>query len=100
MGDSFETIKTLRQYSHPADFFKERLPNYVSKTGECVIQVRRAFYEIIGLPVGIHASRYREEIFGIHLMSLINALRQLESEGKVERRGRGLWIWKNGGKNE
>ena len=101
MEDGFEIIKRLREYSCPADFFKDRLPEYVKKSNDQYIQVRRAFHEILGYPVGIHASRYEEELFGVHLMSLINALRELESQGKVERRGHGVWVWKeNGGENE
>lgn len=100
MNNVAETIKNLRKYPHAADFFKDMLPSYVNETGECFIQVRRAFHELMGLPVGIHAGRYREEIFGVHLMSLINALRELEDQGKVQRRGRGVWVWKNGGKKQ
>ena len=101
ISNSIETIKTLRQYPHPADFFKDKLPEYVKKSNDQYIQVRRAFHEILGYPVGIHASRYEEELFGVHLMSLINALRELENQGKVERRGHGVWVWKeNGGENE
>jgi len=100
ISNSIETIKILRRYSHPADFFIDRLPEYASENGK-FIQVRRAFHEIMGYPVGIHAGKYQEKLFGVHLMSLINALRKLESQGKVERRGRGRWVWKgNGGENE
>jgi len=79
---------------------KDRLPEYVRESGDQYIQVRRAFHEILGYPVGIHAGRYKDSILGIHLMSLINALRELEEQGRVERKARGLWIWKeNGGEN-
>jgi len=100
MCNSAETINFLPQYrDRPADFFIDRLPAYASENGR-FIQVKRAFHEILGYPVGIHAGRYRESILGVHLMSLVNALRQLEQEGKVERRGHGIWIWKeNGGEN-
>jgi len=100
MEDGFEIIKRLREYSCPADFFKERLPEYVAKTGDQYIQVRRAFHELMGYEAGIHAGVYKEKLFGVHLMSLINALRELERQGKVQRRSQGVWIWKDGGENE
>ena len=102
VSNSIETIKRLREYSCPADFFKESLQSYVNETGEHFIQIRRTFHEILGYPAGIHAGRYRESILGVHLMSLVNALRDLEEEGRVERKGKGLWVWKekNGGENE
>jgi len=101
ISNSIEIIKTLRQYPHPADFFKDKLPEYVRESGDSFIQVRRAFHEIMGYPVGINAGKYQEKLFDVHLMSLINALRELEEQGKVERKTRGLWIWReNGGENE
>ena len=97
-GNRTETIKTLHEYSHPADFFYEKLPEYVSKHG-VFIKVKRAFHELLGYPTGIHASRYRDRIFDIHIMSLTNALRKLEREGVVEKRSQGVWIRKgNGGR--
>ena len=95
MIDNFEIIKNLRQYEHPADFFYKKLPEYVEKNGE-FIQVKRAFHEILGFPVGVHAGQYQERIFGIHIMALTNALRKLRGEGKVEMRSQGVWIWKGG----
>jgi len=100
MEDGIETIKRLRKYPHPADFFKDRLPEYVKKSNDQYIQVRRAFHEILGYPVGVHAGKYKDSIFGIHQMSLINALRQLEQEGKVERRTQGVWVWKENGEKK
>ena len=95
MLNNFEIIKNLRKYNQPADFFYERLPEYASENGN-FIKVRRAFQELLGCGVGIHADRYRDRIAGIHIMSLTNALRKLRDEGKVEMRSQGLWIWKGG----
>ncbi|MEA3485786.1 MAG: hypothetical protein U9R03_03655 [Candidatus Aerophobetes bacterium] len=96
----FEIIKDLAYYrQHPANFFYERLPEYIEENGR-FIQVKRAFHEILNYPVGIHAGRYQERIFGIHIMALTNALRQLRKEEKVEMRSQGVWVWvENDGKN-
>ena len=100
-----EIIKNLRQYSSPCEFFiKEGIPRYITKHNgdgrQLYINIRRAFHEILGYPIGIHASNYRDRIWGIHIMSFVNALRILREEGKVEQRSHGIWIWKgNGGKN-
>jgi len=98
MENSVEIIKDLRGYSHPADFFIDRLPEYANENGN-FIKVKRAFHELLGHEAGIHAGRYQNRIFGVHIMALTNALRKLREEGKVEMRSRGVWIWK-GGKND
>ena len=101
-----EIIKNLRRYSSPCEFFiKEGIPRYLAKHNgdgrQLYINIRRAFNEILGYPVGIHAGKYKDKILGVHIMALTNALRKLEKEGMVKRRSQGIWIWVgNGGKNE
>ena len=101
-GNRVETIKKLAQYDNPCEFFlKEGIPRYIAKHNgdgrRLYINTKRAFHEIMGYPVGIHASNYRDRIWGIHIMSFVNALRILREEGKVEQRSRGIWIWKGNG---
>jgi len=97
INNSVEIIKDLRGYSQPADFFIDRLPEYVRENGE-FISVKRAFHELLGYEAGIHAGKYQSRIFGVHIMALTNALRKLREEGQVEMRSQGVWVWK-GGKN-
>lgn len=98
-----ETIKRLRQYSCPSEFFlKEGIPKYLEKhngkKAVLYINIKRAFDEILGYPVGIHAGKYKDRILGIHIiMALTIALRKLEKEGIVKRRSQGIWIWVGNG---
>jgi len=101
MINNIESIKILRKYEHPANFFIDRIPEYVKKSGDEYICVQRAFNEIMGMTAGVHAAKYRERIWNIHMMSLVAALKKLEKMGLVKRWGPGVWKWigNNGGKH-
>jgi len=100
MNNRSDTIKTIKGYSKPSDFFLEQLPGYFEQYGP-YIKTSRCFNVLMGGTAGIHSRGYKRKIAGVDISCLSYALGVLRDRGLVKRRSRCVWVWTgNGGKNE